>query len=44
MLNSASKSYKLHYFAPKCIVSPNKSMGAINNNGFVCLEMRIKVN
>jgi hypothetical protein len=29
--------------APICIVSPYKFMGAINNNGFVCIEVRIQV-
>jgi hypothetical protein len=23
--------------APICIVSPNETLGAINNNGFVCI-------
>ena len=34
----------LNNIAPKSFVrSPNKSLGAINNNGFVCIEVHINV-
>ena len=42
MISFASKCYHLQGLAPTCIVSPNQSMSAINNNGFVCIEVYIK--
>ena len=42
MINFASKCKQSKELAPKRIVSPEYSMGAINNNGFVCIKVHIK--